>query len=450
MKRCLKLLFSIVFLLICCIPVYTMPWLSDVSTAEKRKLSDAPKLKTEQGFNREFTSQTDTWLSEHFSFRSRLVNILAETEAALFATSAEEQVIIGRNDWLFFSRTVDDFLGRNRLSDRQIGELGATLTLMEEYVTGNGAKFLVFSAPNKNTIYPDFMPARYPRAKGGSNLERLSNLLSGQPWYLELTELLRAEDAQVYHKRDTHWNNRGALLCYCTAMERLGLAPIDFAANGESTQKTWRGDLDEMLFPLSDRLDEQVVYAWENSYVYTSHFRSEEDLQIKAAKDGAQGSLLVFRDSFTNALLPFFAESFGQSEFTRIMPYRLNALDSGDYSAVVIEFAERNLPTLLDSAPIMPALQRDSLSIQSAAATQPLRLERENKSNMLHAYGTIPAKQAEHIYISCEINGEQQYYEAFPIYETEALGTARTDGETGFSAYLPEEAESAQISLFFS
>ena len=44
---------------------------------------------------------------------------------------------------------------------------------MQEYAASRGAQLLFVCAPNKNTVYPEFMPARYVRSTSERNLDRL-------------------------------------------------------------------------------------------------------------------------------------------------------------------------------------------------------------------------------------------------------------------------------------
>ena len=71
-----------------------------------------------------------------------------------------------------------------------------------------------------------------------------------------------------------------------------------------------------------------------------------------ATRSGGEGSLLIFRDSFGSALIPYFSASFRDVRYERAMPYRIDLLARNPADAVIIEIAERNIPLLLpDAAP---------------------------------------------------------------------------------------------------
>ncbi len=76
---------------------------------------------------------------------------------------------------------------------------------------------------------------------------------------------------------------------------------------------------------------------------------------ISTANDGGNKSVLMFRDSFGNALYPFAANDFEQARFSRALPYDLT--DIGAYDLVVIEIVERNIGNLLEYPPVLEAAE---------------------------------------------------------------------------------------------
>ena len=74
------------------------------------------------------------------------------------------------------------------------------------------------------------------------------------------------------------------------------------------------------------------------------------DMQIGTENEsGAEGRILVCRDSFSNALIPFFSSAFGEAWYTRAVPYRADRLEKNPADLLVVEIAERNMRTLIGS-----------------------------------------------------------------------------------------------------
>ena len=154
-KKPIKIAYVALVLAVCAFPVFTMPLFGETASTEKRELAAFPRLTKEgEGFNLAFFSELNTYLSEHFSFRSQLVTADSVAKASLFGTSSEDQVIVGTDGWLYFEKTMDDYWGRNVLDERGTTRLARTVELMQEYVQGQGAAFAFAVVPNKNTVYP--------------------------------------------------------------------------------------------------------------------------------------------------------------------------------------------------------------------------------------------------------------------------------------------------------
>ena len=92
--------------------------------------------------------------------------------------------------------------------------------------------------------------------------------------------------------------------------------------------------------------DDNTAYDLSELFIYTSAYRTPMDMQI-TTRGGGEGKLLMFRDSFANAMIPFFASSSLEARFERAVPYRIDLLDTYSADCVIIEIAERNIRTLI-------------------------------------------------------------------------------------------------------
>ncbi len=435
-----KRLYVVVLCIILAAPSVLLPFSKEIS-AEKRVLSAFPSLIDENGWNVEFTAQLDTWLCEHFPFRSQIISANNYWKSAMFATSDEQQVIVGDDGWLYFSETLPDYQGTNDLSDTALQQLQTIVFLIEETVRAAGADFVFTVAPNKNTIYPAYMPKRYPKAENTSNLERLTDLLKDAGYFADLSAALRDTDEQTYHKRDTHWNAYGASQGYRALMSAANKQTNLFDDSTFTWKNTWRGDLDDMIFPALDIKDAQAVYDTAWTYAFTSNYRNDEDLLITTENENGNGSLLMYRDSFGNALLPFMAQTYQKAVFSRVTPYDFT--DITQYDTVILEIVERNLANLLRAAPIVSAPVRQQTKGEPVTPTV---LKTREKDDLLHLYGTLP-KTAKRVYLQVSKDADAHIFEAFPIAETALLGLENIQ-ENGFSAYVPAEFKDYTVAVF--
>ena len=343
-------IFTAAFLLLCILPSAGMLFLPPTEAAANERLTPVPQLKSEDGsWNQNVLDDATNYIADHFALRQEMVTANAMLQTGLLATSPAEDVIYGTDGWLYYAETLDDYQNRATLTDEEVQQIAQTIADMQAYCEARGAQFVFTIAPNKNSLYPEHMPARYLQSDSPGNYEKLKPLLEEYGvHYADLFTFLSEQDEILYLKTDSHWTNRGAALAHDFLMETLGLPHTAFAQAEYTTAETHRGDLYEMLYPKGTAREAQQTY--ETTFSYVSEPRTAEDILIQTTSPAApNGRLLLCRDSFGNALHPFLAEDFREATITRQMPYPLEQVQAGD--TVIVEIVERNLANLLKYPP---------------------------------------------------------------------------------------------------
>ena len=314
--------------------------------------AEMPVLITDGRISDGFGDAFETWFSKRFAFRGTVVDLFSTLKEQLFGTG-NDQVIVGEDGFLYFQDTLDSFLRENPLTDEELHAIGDALSNLTAYAEAHGARLLFVCAPNKNTVYPEYMPARYRAAASNtmSDLDRLYAYLEAETEvdYLDLRPVLNGakDEHLLYHKRDSHWNGYGAHIAYEAIMEHLSLPTPDFSVLPRTEITTHEGDLDRLLYPGTVKYDDNTVYNYDGQYIYTSAFSTEMDMTITARSAGEAGHLLCFRDSFASAMLGDLAISFSQTQLERAIPYRMDLLETVKANVVIIEIVERNLRSLI-------------------------------------------------------------------------------------------------------
>ncbi|MBQ7921585.1 MAG: hypothetical protein IJ325_03290 [Clostridia bacterium] len=338
MKKTVCKLFILLFFAVCVFFSLglVLPGASDPES------DNPPELLTENGINDDFGSEFEEWFSKHFAFHHAVTDFFADARLALFS-EGNDQVIAGRDDFLFFDDTTADYIGTNRMTDADITKTAEALATLNEQVEAAGGKFLFVCAPNKNTIYGEYLPSRYIKSTSPTDLDRLyAELDVLDVPYVDLRPLLTEakENTLVYHKRDTHWNGAGAEIAMGGIAEHFSIPMPDYGV--PITVSDFEGDLDALLFPGKTMYDENITYNFEGLFVYTSAYATPMDLVI-TARSGGTGKLLMFRDSFANAMIPYAASTFGEIRMERVTPYQTAQLETYKPDYVIVEIAERNL-----------------------------------------------------------------------------------------------------------
>ena len=431
-------LFLALGILICLFPLLGLTVTGPAPALGKERLAFSPKLKTETGgVNLQFLSDTCDYFRDHFSCRQELITLNAKLESDLLGDSASEEVVLGKDGWLFLAETMDDYQGMNQLSDRQVWAAAHTLSLIQEHAQRTGIRFLFTVAPNKNSLYPQFMPNASLRADGPGNLDRLYAALNDQGVAcLDLRGEFQSQDRILYQRLDSHWSNLGAALACDRILAAIGKEPDAFYDPSRFIPvQNHQGDLYEMLYPTGTEKDIQYEPNPPLQFRYVRPIRSPEDLAIRTSCEGQEGSLLMFRDSFGNTLHSFMAESYEKAFFSRAMPYDLSLMNASQPDTLVIEIVQRHIPWLAQRAPKMYAPERElQLPAEQTDADADLSCVQDAHNDVLWCLsGTLntPVDVDSPIYLL--VNGT--VYEASPVGETEGA----------FTAYLSEKATQAEV-----
>lgn len=440
-KNTLYKIYSAVFIGICLVPSVLMPFVKSDNSSEKRSLSDAPKIKTDDGrINFEYFGEFETYFSEHFAFRQQLVTLDGKLKSSVFRTSPNKDVIIGKEGWLYYGETVNDFLNTGTLSDRGINNIKNNLEMMNEYCKQNNAQFIFTIAPNKNSVYPEYMPFNYSPAENKGNYEKLSESFEDDFPYCDMKEVILNTDSNIplYHKEDTHWNNLGAYAGHAHLMEMLGR---EKCPSGNWTVRNDRkGDLADMIYPSEKPDDTQIYSDYQYKYSYLGRFMAFDDMSIKTFCEGKNGNLLMYRDSYGEAIIPFIAECFGSAEFTRTVPYRMDGIGENGANTVILEIVERNLPDLQKYAPLMSAPVTENLSFKTLEVCDDLTVKSEKNGKYIHIFGELGKDffTGNNTKIFVTANGVT--YRAFNAFEDKLLECEGKTSDNGFSLYIPEDS----------
>ena len=437
-----KLIYSILFFAVCLCPSVGMLVTKPETSSENRQLSEFPSVKTEEGkWNVEWLSQVGDYFQEHFAFRNELVTGNALLHGKVLQTSTADGVIQGKNDWLYYKDSLDDYLGQNLLSDRSLYNIAHMLSMTQEALNEKGVKFLFTIAPNKNSLYGENMPY-YDSLKvtDETNRERLTQVLKQEGVsYADLYQAFTEQDEVLYHARDSHWNNKGAALAADVLMSALEKEHDSYENEPYEVRRDSTGDLDTMLYPLATTADDEVYYDKEMTYAVVGEIGSNFDPRITTVNPVKEGSLVMYRDSFGNALLPYMADAYANAYFSRGIPYQLNDVDTNAADTVIIERAERFLPEMSQFPPVLAAsevtLDAEEETLAEDGATD---VKMKPQGTVVQVSGCIREGYLDtdsQIYL--RINGA--VYEAFPM--DVAQGEELNDN--GFCLYLPSELAAA-------
>jgi alginate O-acetyltransferase complex protein AlgJ len=353
--RGLRLLRIVLFLTALVVPLATMGGTDGALSNEQRTRVARPDLAKAGA---QYPEQFDAYFRDNFGWRDRLIRWHHLFKFHFLRQSPVDNVIVGRDGWLFYAASGDgvdirDFGGRWPHSD---SDVEAWLThqdaRVEEYAE-LGARYLVALAPNKHTVYPEYVPARYgPHAPG--LLEEIRTRLSRHP-QLDVVDLREAllphRDAQLYYRGDSHWNAQGAFRAAQAITDALrARVPAVGSVRDEDyilhTGLIDSGDLVNMLalgIQLNDR-----SFAYERRSPGARLIRNEELHRVWEQPGTNLPKAVLLADSYGATLSPILADAFSRLHYyvaARGGP-DANLVRQERPDVVILLTVERYLPSL--------------------------------------------------------------------------------------------------------
>jgi hypothetical protein len=315
-----------------------------------------------------------TWFARFdaaFSDRFRGRNALIALEHAIvvlgFDTSPGGNVVIGKDDWLYFAgedgHAIDRHLrGTLPFTDAQVDALAAELERRRAWLAARGIAYVVTVAPDKGTIYPEHLPRWVHVMSTPTPLARVGQALARNPAlrYVDLRAPLREAKARepVYYRTDSHWNYLGAIVAYRAIMAEvqraLGttrlptIAPPDVPPYVPGVD-TYRGDLARIL-GVPWRYDEADVAPFAKVLGDPSKRCArriddgkDDGFEIYACERAPDVRAVVYRDSMAIPLIPLLSENFRRVVYVGSRRLDPALIEREHPDVVVEEFVERNL-----------------------------------------------------------------------------------------------------------
>ena len=322
------------------------------------------------------------------------------------------------------------------------------LQLIQSYAEAQGNRFIFTVPPNKNTLYPEHMPYYYSVKVSDTHNRDLirAALAESDINYVDLFELFEEQDEVLYFARDSHWNNKGAMLAADKILTALGKSHYDYTSAPSSRLRDFVGDLSKMIYPAGAQPEYNYYYGTEDRYSYVTDTDSVEDPRITTAAPDGTGRLYMYRDSFGNALMPFIAAEYEEATFSKAFPMILEAdLSAARSDTFIMELVERNIDWLITRPPVIPS---PTLSFYKTdgeeQALAELSAERCAYSDeYIQFTGTVDSSaldDSDILYLAVtDGSGETVTYECY--------GLSAEDGLTGFVAYAHADRYDGQSEL---
>jgi alginate O-acetyltransferase complex protein AlgJ len=301
-------------------------------------------------------------ISDHFLLRMALIRGFNR-----FRYAVGDQVfndgLVGREGWLFYSGdfSIHDYQKTAPIGRKDLNELNDILTLLDDAARRNGGTFLVVIPPDKNTIYPQYMPAQIPVIGQSSRLDQFLEYMQNNT-EIEVMDLRPAlmdasQSSQIYYQLDAHWNCLGAFYASNEIVSNIAISPplrprplsdFEIGTIADSTLDI-AGTMGFGFQEITPTLTSKVATSLDIRQVI---FKKDELMRLSVNAQDDLPDALILHDSFYNECLnqflePYFSRTFSIHYATASLSDYVTWIDQEKPEVVIVEFAERHIEYFL-------------------------------------------------------------------------------------------------------
>ena len=312
------------------------------SELENRYLQKAPTLSfSSVVVNGKFMEEAEDYVSDHIAGRDFWVALKAWSER-LSGKRENEGVYFGKENTLLNQVSAPD--------ETQLGQAMDFLNLLAEQ---SPVPTYFGVIPTSAAIWQDRLPEGAPTADEESVIRELAGESRAQTVDIYGALAAHAEE-DIYYRTDHHWTSLGAFYGANAILSAMGREPLDLA---DYTPITVSDSFYGTIFSTSGVRwvppDSIEAYVTEDGVSVTSYPKGEPEpgklydasyltkknqyayflggnqplCVVRSGKPGAEGKLLLVRDSYADSLTPFLTERFREIHLIDLRYYRASLQD---------------------------------------------------------------------------------------------------------------------------
>lgn len=305
---------------------------------------------------------------QSIGIRPALIDMHTLIKSEWLGVSPSRNVLYGKDGWLFYSDDNEISCSRHsQFNEMQLEQWASVLDARRSMLEKKGIHYIFFVAPCKHTVYPEYLPSIMVPVKPQSRTDQLVDYVRKHTSVQILDirpALINAKSiGQLYYKTDTHWNTLGAFIAYQQFMGQVQTWYPDIKLRQLSDYSIkdakFSGDLYAFLgIHNGPSEDEQALIL---KFKSSTRFISDAGELIVSPRiriDSLSSTnpvaqipkLVMFRDSFGTALLPYVADHFKNAVYLW-KSFDASVIDKEKPDVVIEELVERDL---LKDLPSMP------------------------------------------------------------------------------------------------
>lgn len=358
-----QILYTFIFILIITVPaLYTILSEEKSVNIENRAQNNMPSLALlRNGKIGEYIRLMQDYFVDIYKWKDDLIYINSILDYKIFNVSSKDSVTIGKDGWLFYTAedgvNMRDYYGSNLFSDSDLNKISSNIQSINKNLEKKNIEFIIMMAPNKHTLYEEYLPDRIYNKKGDkTRADQYSTILNSMDIkYIDLRDIMMKEknnsDKLLYYPLDSHWNDFAGMIAYNELVENLDSKPTYKSKLPKVTigERDRTGDLGNILFLSTIIKDINISVEKHNNYT-KSEINNKNINQITTTNlDGDNRKVLVFKDSFIGAIEPFLSSTFSEVIYNASPIIDFDLISKHNPDIVILQFVERYSNILLQN-----------------------------------------------------------------------------------------------------
>lgn len=181
---------------------------------------EMPELNFNTYSDGSFQSDYDEYLMQNFGFREPLLRFYNQYLWSLFGKENIDHIVPGKEGWIFYKHHIDDYYGQEMYrwqnnTDAAIDRYEREISLMKKLrgvLKEYGIEFLMFVAPDKAFIYPEYLPEQeFDTTTINARKYYVERFVEEGFPHIDMTEMfIKMKDTTDYllmPSKGAHWNN---------------------------------------------------------------------------------------------------------------------------------------------------------------------------------------------------------------------------------------------------
>jgi len=263
------------------------------------------------------------------------------------------KVLVGKDGCLFLqndtNRVVEQNSGSLKLTESKLEKWLRILETRFAVLKNRDIKYYFLIAPNKESIYPEYLPSDYEICEDRTVYQLINACKSHNlPLYYPI-DILKSYKSQyqIYPSGDSHWNGIGGFIAYGYIMS---IIKRDFTTNILDWEEVKFVE-GEILLDLGNKLTppQTSVFAWgmvkqpQAQIIYDNKVINSGHIRLTSNKNKSLPTTVIFHDSFMESMLLFLMESFSEIYLLRSPSLDYDLIKKIKPDVVISEMVERFL-----------------------------------------------------------------------------------------------------------